>query len=235
MLMRGADTGGEFRLAIIAGVMLGALAVAPTANAGEPPAREDSWGLVVAVRDGLVSLEADHAPLTAVLEAIAEQAEFELSIKGELERKVTRTFVDVPLEEALRRMLQYDSSVLIHAPDGGPLIALRVLPSGRGLAEAAGGLERLTAWEPVAAFQGAAGLLPEIGIDPLEREDWLWTQEDLIQQINDALDQARVVLRSEGADPTARSMADFGRSDFDANDIKDALLMNLLYDDSRTR
>lgn len=84
-----------------AGLLFGGVVSAAAAQAehahGEPSKIE--------VDEGLLSVEVSDAPVTEVLEAIGEQAEFELKVRGELGETARQAFEGVPLEDGIRRLV----------------------------------------------------------------------------------------------------------------------------------
>lgn len=73
-------------------------------------------GFEVRVRDGYLDLRTQAAPLRSVLEAIASQAGLELRIYGEGDPRVTVELTAVPLEAALKKLLQ--SNYVLLAGEG---------------------------------------------------------------------------------------------------------------------
>lgn len=89
----------------------------------------------VTVRNGFVTLDAQAAPLGEVLRQLSEKAGFKLVMKQDLRAPVTWRFEDVPVDEAVTRLLARVSSIAIYAPadEGGVRSALaevRVLRGG---------------------------------------------------------------------------------------------------------
>jgi hypothetical protein len=79
------------------------LHAAPVAAAG---------GLDVSVEDGRLSAQLGSVPLADVLAAVAEQTGARLSVRGELGNARPQAFSDVPLREALPRLVQPNGVIL---------------------------------------------------------------------------------------------------------------------------
>ena len=74
----------------------------------------------VRVVDGRVTLDAHDAELVSVLSAMAKQAGVTLVVGRAPAVTVSTSFAGVPLDEALRRVLQGQSFVLVYGRDGAP-------------------------------------------------------------------------------------------------------------------
>jgi HEAT repeat protein len=215
--------GGAIRrggLCAVAGLILGA--AAPSAHAGDPTANDGQASVSVTVRHGLASVEAREAALADVLRAIAEQADFELSIKGDAEQTATWDFTDVPVDEAVRKVLQQVSSVATFAPNGGAVVEVHVLRSGR---ESRG-----------AAVQGES-VIPTMraGIDLLEREDRIRATQSLSRQPDANAIKQLTHLVSEDEDQTVRAVAAVGLGKIRTHEAKEALIDALSDRDSLVR
>ncbi len=70
----------------------------------------------VQVREGLLTVDARGAPLADILRAIGEKAGFSVIIRGDLSTPVTRSLSDIPLENAIRRLVGENSWVMIYRP-----------------------------------------------------------------------------------------------------------------------
>ncbi|MEM7221455.1 MAG: HEAT repeat domain-containing protein [Pseudomonadota bacterium] len=75
-------------------------------------------GVDVAYEEGLLSLEADGAALSQVLGAIAAEARFDLFLDGDLSRPVSESLSQVPLDQALRLLIDSTTSVFLHDDEG---------------------------------------------------------------------------------------------------------------------
>ena len=68
----------------------------------------------------LVTIDVKNAPLAAVLAAIGQQAQIAISVSGDLtSERLSMSFQDVPLEEALRRVLAGQSYAFVYTQDKG--------------------------------------------------------------------------------------------------------------------
>ena len=63
--------------------------------------------------DGLLTVEVTEAPISAVIQAIAKQAGFETILLGDLDRPVSASFVDVPVRQALERLLGSTNRIVV--------------------------------------------------------------------------------------------------------------------------
>ena len=92
-------------------VLLAALAVCPArgnARQGEP---------LVSIQDNRLSATLDRVPLRDVLPALAHEAPFTISVKGEVESEpISISLHDVELEQGLRRLLRGTSYAMTYAP-----------------------------------------------------------------------------------------------------------------------
>ena len=68
----------------------------------------------------LVTMDVKHAPLAAVLAAIGQQAQITISVSGNItSERLSLTFQNVPLEEALKRVLAGRSYIFVYTQDKG--------------------------------------------------------------------------------------------------------------------
>lgn len=206
----------------LVGLILSAVAAAPSAFAEGPTKIDVQSGVFVTVRDGLATVDAHDAALADVLRAFAEQADFELSIKGEAEQNVTWRFKGVPVDEAVHKILQHVSSVVTIAPDGVTLVEVRVLRSG---SESSG---LVTQVEHVITTKQA-------DIDLLEREDRIRVAQSLVRQPNVKAIKQLTQLVSEDEDPTVRAVAAVGLGKLRIIKAKEALIDALSDQDSLVR
>lgn len=70
--------------------------------------------LTVTVRSARVSVSAQNAPLADVVAAIGRQAGFNVVLRDALTTSVTGTLINVPVDEAIRRLGRRHSIVLIY-------------------------------------------------------------------------------------------------------------------------
>ena len=89
-------------LGVVTGVMLGALLAGPGAQGAGTDASENGPAISLTLRDGLVSLDARNAALGDILEAIAQLADLDLTITGELNETVTWSTSYVPVDGEIR-------------------------------------------------------------------------------------------------------------------------------------
>jgi HEAT repeats len=100
------------RWVLIPSVLVVLAVCTPIAEAGDPV-------LEVSVESGRLSVRAQEAPLSRVLEAIGSHAGFKVVLTGDLDTPVTETLIDVPVEEGLRSLTRWDSVVLIYGEASG--------------------------------------------------------------------------------------------------------------------
>ncbi len=115
----------RIRLAAQAGLIAAAILAWSAATAGT---------LDLTVRNGFVTMDSLAVPLGDVLRDMSKKAGFRLVMKKDLRAPVTWSFHDVPVDEAVTRLLARVSSVALYAPagDGGGrlLTEVRVLRGG---------------------------------------------------------------------------------------------------------
>lgn len=116
-------------------VLLALLLIAATAGTRASDDAGTAPGLRVALDGDALSLSSRDMPLRDVLEAIAERGGFELLVPASLERRaVTLSFHDVPLQAALRRLLDGVSYTVTYRASTQPgatrLRELRILATG---------------------------------------------------------------------------------------------------------
>ncbi len=137
----------RLRLAAQAGLVAAAVLAWSQAAAGT---------LDLTVRNGMVTLDAQAAPLGEVMRALSEKADFRLVMKQDLRAPVTWRLDEVPIEQAVTRLLARVSSVALYAPEGdgngSVLSEVRILRGGNNDAPL---VEHRTA---LAAAQNTPGL-----------------------------------------------------------------------------
>ncbi len=220
--MSGAIRRGGLCAVTVAGLVVSAVAATSIAYAGDPTANDGQPTVSVTVRDGLVSVEARDAALADILKAVAEQADFELSIKDDVEQNVTWHFRDVPIGEAVHNILQHVSSVVTYAPNGGAVVEVRVLRSGSESWGAAAQVEHVIPTK-------------QADIDLLEREDRIRGAQSLIRQPDAKAIKQLAQLVSEDEDPTVRAVAAIGLGKIRVDEAKEALISALSDHDSLVR
>lgn len=91
-------------------------------------------GTDVRYLDGLLSVKAVNAPLLPVLESIGKAAGVEIFVSRDLKPgDISLHFVDEPLEDALKRVLQGLSYAAVYSKDGDlwQITALNIYPKGK--------------------------------------------------------------------------------------------------------
>ena len=73
----------------------------------------------VKIREGLLTVNAQDAPLADVLRTIGEKAGFKVVIRGDLSTSVTKSFADVPLDKVISRLIGKNSWIMIYGPSDG--------------------------------------------------------------------------------------------------------------------
>ncbi len=111
---------GALALGVVTGVMFGALLAGPGAHGAETDGSESGAVISLTLRDGFVSLNAQYAPLGDILEALAQLADLDLRITGELNEKVTWSTSYVPADGEIRgwvlqKLLRRHSWVLTYS------------------------------------------------------------------------------------------------------------------------
>jgi HEAT repeats len=110
-------------------VLLAAVAVGPTRG----NARQG--GPLVSIQDNRLSATLDRVPFRDVLAALAHEAPFKISVKGEVETEpISISLHDVELEQGLRRLLRDTSYAMTYesasaSPDKPQLVELMVFGS----------------------------------------------------------------------------------------------------------
>ncbi len=171
--------------------------------------------IAVQVEQGLLSVDARNAPLGDVLEAIAEQADIRLVTKGGLDTSVTSSFVAVPVNQGIQRLLGNISSVLIYAPsddgDMGRLVAIHTLRRKADRADDSMKVARTIPTLPTHQMPNAEGSQPRptVSLDD-DRKDRLWAVRRLIRKPNAASVKDLALLLSQDEDPVIRRIAASG-------------------------
>ncbi len=82
------------------------------------PSLEEPSAAVVSAsfRDGRLTLEARDAPLEDVVRRVGTEAGFAVTLSGDFNTPVNRTFLDRPLEETIRRLLHGAVVVMVYGP-----------------------------------------------------------------------------------------------------------------------
>jgi hypothetical protein len=77
-----------------------------------PPKDPPAPGVEVEVARGRLTLHTDGAPLAAVLRAIGEAGAFEVVLRGGFATPIRASFVDRPLDDAIRQLVAGHSVVI---------------------------------------------------------------------------------------------------------------------------
>jgi len=156
-----------------------------------------------------MSVRLREAPLDAVLRAIGEEAGFRVVVKGGLDNPVTWSFTNVPLDKALRRLLQNTNSVLIHgsARDGGTgrLVAVHAWPS---LGPEALNTARLA--RTIRSDKTGAAMRPPLGGPDANRQDRLLAVRHLAKRPGARAAKDLALALSEDEDAVVRRVAAIG-------------------------
>jgi HEAT repeat protein len=101
---------------------LGLLFVTATgAAAGSVPAAPGAGPVTeVRVDNGRLSVRLQDAPLGDLLRIIGQQAGLTVTLRGDFSRPVTLSFENVPMEEAIRRLVRGDSVAFSYADAANP-------------------------------------------------------------------------------------------------------------------
>jgi hypothetical protein len=96
--------------------------------ANTDPARPPSTAapLAIEARGDRFTVRAREVQLRLILERIAGIAHIKVRFDGSGEERITVDFQDLPLEDALRRLLRHRSAVLLYESATGPPVAVRV-------------------------------------------------------------------------------------------------------------
>ncbi len=224
------------RALCFAGVLAVGLSYAQATQAEE----RSPASIAVHVERGLLSVDAREAPLGDVLEAIAEQADIRLDTKGDLNIPVTWSFVGVPVNQGIQRLLGNISSVLIYAPsdDGemGRLVAIHTLRRNSDRADDSMRVARTIPTPPTHQTPNAEGSRPRptVRLDD-DRENRLRAVRRLIRKPNAASAKDLAVLVSQDDDPIIRRIAAIGLGKLRVPEAKAALMEALSDEDSLVR
>ena len=100
---------------VVVGLVVVVAAAIPMGRHSAAGPREPAFE--VHVTSGLLSLRASGAQLADVLMAVGRQAHLKIVLPGAIDSLVTDEFVNMPLDEAVRRLTRWHSVVLVY---GGP-------------------------------------------------------------------------------------------------------------------
>ena len=120
---------------LLAGFLLTAPALNPLGASILAAAEKRRAPIHVAIEQGSLTVDVRDAPLAEVLLAIAEEASFRLTLRGDLSGPVTWSFSGVPLDDGIKILVGDNSLVMIHAraKEGKLLSKVWVRASERGV------------------------------------------------------------------------------------------------------
>jgi hypothetical protein len=124
---------------------------------------------------GRLTLQTEGAPLAEVLRVVGEAGSFRVVLRGKLAEPIHRTFTNEPLEDAIRRLVEGHSVVILHAdPDpvsgAGKLAEIRVIENPAPAASEAADAEPNAA-DPQVSFSEPEVAPEEEATDPVAREE----------------------------------------------------------------
>jgi HEAT repeats len=100
---------------VLLAVLLAAVAVGPARG------NDRRGGPLVSIQDNRLSATLDRVPLRDALAALAHEAPFKISVKGEVETApISISLHDIELEQGLRRLLRGTSYAMTYAPASAP-------------------------------------------------------------------------------------------------------------------
>ena len=187
------------------------------------PTSEDAAQVSIIVRHGTLIVSLKNAPLKKVLTSIERQGDIEMRFAGGGGYPlITDSFMDLPLEVGLRRLLEGVNHVIVYSAHGSERrIAQVFVMSGSGsLAQSS------------AAVDVKTDVVSEAMLSPLEIEAF---EEDLVSAIA-ADGWARVVDWGDPGTASNGTRAAIGRAlAIDGNDTRDSNQHRLLADELRSR
>ncbi|MGH6898169.1 MAG: hypothetical protein ACREJ5_16745, partial [Geminicoccaceae bacterium] len=89
-----------------AGFLLSLITAAAAQDRASPAKAPSAAGVEAQITSGLLTLEADGAPLAEVLRAIGAAGGFEVVLRGGFAAPVRESFADRPLEDAIRALVE---------------------------------------------------------------------------------------------------------------------------------
>ena len=207
---------GGLRFGVLAGLVLTAVplsvemlshpSLAATKDEASPPT------VYVVVKAQYLTLSVRDAPLADVLRAIAQQAEFRLTIAGDLSSPVSWSFSEVTLDQGIRRLVRNFDHVLIYRSDRA-----RSMPRSPAELIVYGAPDgRFATVEPVTKVEPDPNIKPSPldrvyqGLDRRDRHARLLAVRELARQKDEAaVDDLALVLTHE-SDTLLRRMAAIG-------------------------
>ncbi len=110
------------RIAISVVIFSGAMAphAAAAQTAGAPPPGQGPGSVGMEIHDGLMTLKAHDAPLGQIIRAIGQRLGVKVTIAGDLDTRITRSFTAAPVDEVVRRLTRDAiTAIFYHPPDEG--------------------------------------------------------------------------------------------------------------------
>jgi hypothetical protein len=103
---------------------------------------------------GLLTVEADRTPLTQILAQIATQSGVEIMVDPSIEKEISISLPEQPLEKALRKIARGLSYAMYYDVGDSKLVAMKILPQGK---QGSGNLV------PASLFDARAGRVSDQG------------------------------------------------------------------------
>ena len=82
-------------------------------------------------KTGLLTVEADHTPLTQILAQIAAQSGVEIIVDPSIEKEISISLPEQPLEKALKKIARGLSYAMYYDEADSKLVAMKILPQGK--------------------------------------------------------------------------------------------------------
>jgi HEAT repeats len=203
---------GGFRRDVFPASLVFCLSIVPgaavAAGIGKdiPAAAASGPALQATVKAGRLTLETEGAPLAWVLRAIGEAGSFRVMLRGEFAEPVNHSFIDEPLENTIRRLVEGHSVVILHDdPDPATGIAdvaeIRVIENPARAASEPADTES-KAVDPQMSYSEPDVAPEEDAIDPVAKEEEYRqavfdytppTKDELLSELDEADPAARVV------------------------------------------
>ena len=187
------------------------------------PASEDAAQVSIIVRHGILTVSLKNAPLKQVLTFIGQQGGIEIRLAGSGGHPlITDSFMDLPLEVGLRRLLEGVNHVLVYSAHGSEQrIAQVFVMSGSG-----------SLAQSPAASGAKTDVVAEAMLSPLEIEAF---EEHLVSAIA-AGGWARVADWGDSGTTSNGTRSAIGRAlAVEGNDTRDSDRHRLLADELRSR
>lgn len=176
----------------------------------------------LSVENGLLTLEAEGAPLGIVLQSIASEAAFHLVLRRDLDAPVTQFFAKVPLDRALLRLLGNVSALMAHGS----------APGAPGVQR--GAQRRLTALYVLGELVPDVGGQQEVVATPALAERLRHARE-LANKPNGRDVGGLVRILAQDGDPAVRRVAALGLGKLGMDEARAALSDALADEDDEVR